>query len=196
MLTLDEGLGKMRAPALKTLLPEADLGLLQQVQARDAALSSRGVQRHQALLIRLGVALMAKGHGGLAGWLRMHDQPDGPRLAGELLDRIKNGPELQLSDGNKQTLATAAGRLRECRLDPGIPAAGDLASPDPLEGFAESLELSLLSPGQASAASPSHEVEDDLPLVDPGTPTEGDLTFLGSLDLIGRGAIQRGSTGR
>jgi len=120
MLTLQQALHtKMQAPALKTLLPTADLDLLQQVQDFDRDLSPVAAGQNQVLLIRLGIALMAEGHRGLAGWLEMHDQPEGSRLANELLERFKNGPELALSDVNKTKLGQAAVRLRACALGEG-----------------------------------------------------------------------------
>jgi len=200
MFSLDEALRKMLSPALKTLLSDADLELLQKVQSLDATLSSSTAQRNQALLIRLGVASMAKGHGGLAGWLQMHERPDGPHLAGELLDRIKNGPELRLSNASKKRFVIAAGRLQAASgteistttaphasagpsaavasptnaSSSAAPQSEGLAEADPLLGFAEFLELSLASPAQAASASPEHEAMHDFPVIDPVAPTTAD----------------------
>jgi len=197
--SLDEALRKMLSPALKTLLSDADLELLQKVQSFDATLSSSTAQRNQALLIRMGVASMARGHGGLAGWLQMHEQPDGPRMAGELLDRIKNDPELRLSKDSKKRLAIAAGRLPAASgmevasttphaaagpsaavaspanaSSSAAPQSADSRASDPLQGFAEFLESSLLSAGQATSASPEHEAMGDVPVLDPVAATTTD----------------------
>ena len=61
---------KAVARELKTLLPAADHGLLQQVQATERPSNSRAALEKQTLLIRLGVALRAQGHGGLSGWVQ------------------------------------------------------------------------------------------------------------------------------
>ncbi|HET7864987.1 MAG TPA: hypothetical protein VFL86_11335, partial [Burkholderiaceae bacterium] len=117
MLTLDQALQvKMQAPALKTLLPEADKLLLQQVEDFDRGLTATAAGVNQVLLIRLGIALRAKGHEGLTGWLALHNQPEGYRLAQELLERMGNGPELALSEANKRRLGCAAKRLQASEL--------------------------------------------------------------------------------
>jgi hypothetical protein len=199
MFSLDEALHTMKSPALKTLLTDADLELLQKVQTLDASLKSTTAQKNQALLIRLGVASMAKGHGGLAGWLQMHEQPDGPRLAAELLDRIKNSPELRLSNTSKKRFPSAAGRLQaasgmeiattapQASAGPSAAVASPtnasssaaaqtehLGGADPLLGFAEFLERSLLSPGQAASASPEHGAMNDFAVPDRVAPITAD----------------------
>lgn len=117
MLTLDQALlTKMQAPALKTLLPEADKQLLQQVEEFDRGLTATAAGVNQVLLIRLAIALRAKGHGGLTGWLALHNQPEGYRRAKELLEHMLNGPEMALSDVNKRRLNCVAKRLQANEL--------------------------------------------------------------------------------
>lgn len=144
MLTLEQALHlKLIARALKTLLPEEDLRLLQQVLAAAGTARAQATERKQVLLIRLGVVLRARGHGGLAGWLQMHHAPDGARRASALLDRLKNEPRLQLGQTNAARLERAVAELRTCL--------------------------------------PAPQAPDDLPLCDPGAPTEGDLAWLDTL---------------
>jgi hypothetical protein len=160
---------KAVARELKTLLPPADHGLLQQVQATERPPGSRAALEKQTLLIRLGVALRAQGHGGLSGWVQLHRQPEGPRLANELFERIKNGAELQLSRPNKRKLDEATAILRARSSSPG-PAGPAGAGPS-----------AAAAPAHAAAATPGPQAADDLPLRDPGTPTGGDLASLDAL---------------
>jgi hypothetical protein len=163
MLTLGEMLQrKAVARVLKTLLPAADHGLLQQVQAAERPSHSRAALEKQTMLIRLGVALRAQGHGGLSGWVQLHRQPEGPRLANELFEQIKNGPELQLSRLNKRILDEAVAMLRACN--------GNLGQAGPSAAAA---------PARAAAAPAQADALDEPPLCDPGTPTAADLAFLG-----------------
>jgi hypothetical protein len=181
---------KAVARELKTLLPPADHGPLQQVQATERPSNSRAALEKQTLLIRLGVALRAHGHGGLSGWVQLHRQPDGSRLATELFERIKNGPELQLSRLNKRKLDEAAAVLRACNslpapAAPAAPAAASAAAPAAAAAFvadaAGAGPSAVAAPVHAAAASPGPWDPDELPLGDPGTPTRGDLASLGSL---------------
>lgn len=186
-LTLGEMLQrKAVARELKTLLPAADHGLLQQVQATERPSHSKAALEKQTLLIRLGVALRAQGHGGLSGWVQLHRQPEGPRLANDLFERIKNGPELQLSRLNKGRLEEATTVLRACA---GIPAPGAPAAPGPAGPADTAGATDASGAGPSAAAAPAHAVAaspgpqdpNDLPLGDPGTPTDGDLASLDSL---------------
>lgn len=169
---------KAVARELKTLLPAADHGLLQQVQATERPSHSKAALEKQTLLIRLGVALRAQGHGGLSGWVQLHRQPEGSRLANDLFERIKNGPELQLSRLNKRRLDEGAAILRACNSIPG-PAAQ--AAPAGAAGAAGAGPSAAAAPAHAAATSPGPQDLDDLPLGDPGTPTLGDLASLDSL---------------
>jgi len=166
MLTPGEALHtRIKAAGLVTLLPDADHELLQQRLALESDPSGKSALRRQALLVRLGVALMAQGHGGLAGWVQMHHQPDGPHLAGELLDRMLNGPELRLSPYNKGELARAVAQLHECGQ----------AHDDPPLDFADSLERSLRSPSPAAAMSPQIDATEDFAAVP--VPSSADVTM-------------------
>lgn len=193
MLTLEQALPLKLTRTLKTLLPEEDLRLLQQVQAARGT-GAQETQRKQVLLTRLGVLLTARGHGGLAGWVQMHRQPGGARLADELLDRLKNDPQLKVGNWNRAQFDRAVADLRACALgEAGASAATPGSGPstpadgqdDLLQGFAESLERSLMSPTHTAPSSPVYETADDFPLFDPGTPTAGDLTLLAPLQNTG-----------
>jgi hypothetical protein len=162
------------ARELKTLLPAADHGLLQQVQAAERPPGSRAALEKQTLLIRLGVALRAQGHGGLSGWVQLHRQPGGPRLADELFERIKNGPELKLSGPNKRKLDDAVAILCACTRTSASSSLGPA-------GPAAAGPSAAAAPAHAAPAPPRPQATDDLPLCDPGSRTGWDLAFLDAL---------------
>lgn len=116
-LTLGQALlAKLQAPAMRTLLPESDRLLLQQVQDLDSGLGAVAAGTQQVLLIRMGIALMAEGRGGLAAWLSIYNEQDGYRQAMAQLERLKGSPALGLTDFNKHRLGAAAARLQACGL--------------------------------------------------------------------------------
>jgi len=156
MLTIEQALQrKVTAKVLRTLMLPADRDLLKGLaQTRH----SRG-SRHQFQLTRLSVALRAEGQAGLVGWLQMRNQPGGIGRANKLIERSKNSPVMDLSDGNKSDLDTAIKRLVAQGLGDGGAATADPQAAAPVPSTVDVTMEEAAGPS-ATVTSPAFDLGD------------------------------------